>query len=214
MLATLENLSEIEVGKVVRLVLVVSFRYSIIGSLGTGNIERAYSDAAIFVRGGQANTPAKVFAQLASIYPDDERFVSDFEQSAITKPKLARYILVQIANSIQGSNELVVLDDEKKIDLEHIMPKARTGPWLSATNDDEEYHDYVNRLGNLTLIEHSKNQAESTESFDKKKAIAYSKSDIELTHKLASKRQWTTAEIRKRQQEMAQTAKGVWKLPY
>ena len=63
-------------------------RFSIIGTLGTGNIEKAYSDAAIGVRSGKSDTPAKIFSHLKSIYPDDAKFTADFSQRAISKASL------------------------------------------------------------------------------------------------------------------------------
>jgi uncharacterized protein with ParB-like and HNH nuclease domain len=74
LLAALDSTEGREIPKVIRMVVVVSMRYSIIGSLGTGNIEKAYSDAAIAVRNGKLDTAAKIFGKLKHIYPDDTRF--------------------------------------------------------------------------------------------------------------------------------------------
>ena len=63
LLAGLDKMDDSQLEKLVRVIVVLSMRYSIIGSLGTGNIEKAYSDAAVEVRKGKANIPAKVFAK-------------------------------------------------------------------------------------------------------------------------------------------------------
>ncbi|MEN6536538.1 MAG: DUF262 domain-containing protein [Bryobacteraceae bacterium] len=214
LIAGLESLEPDQLAKLLRVVVVVSMRYSIIGSLGTGNIEKAYSDAAIRVRERKADTAAKVFALLKNIYPDEDRFEADFSLAEISKPKLARYILACIGNHVQGNKAVAILDDEKQVNLEHVMPKTRTSDWVKAAVDEDEYLDYVNRLGNLTLIEYDKNKVASSASFEKKKDQAYKCSGIKMTADLRQFNQWTVAEIEKRQQELAKIALKVWNLPY
>lgn len=210
----MDTLDENEIAKVIHIIVVVSLRYSIIGSLGTGNIEKAYSDISIGVRGKKANTAAKIFAGLKNIYPDDSRFLADFGLKSITKAKLARYILAAVANEIQGSKELGVLEDEKLVNLEHIMPKTRSNDWMKAAADLEEYNENVNRLGNMTLIERDKNHAIDNASFSKKKNDAFCSSDIKITKDLCSRKDWTIADINKRQAAFAKSAVTIWNLPY
>ena len=214
LLAGLDKLKDDQIEKLVRMIVVLSMRFSIIGTLGTGNIEKAYSDAAISIRLGKADTPAKVFGNLKSIYPDDNRFEADFYQRAIGKAKLARYILGEIATAKQGSTIQDVTEDEKRSTLEHIMPKTRSQDWLKAAKDEEQYLEYVNRLGNLTLIEREKNKTAANASFSKKKAEAYSKSDLLLTNDLYSYSDWTVSEIQVRQADLAKAAIKIWALPY
>ncbi len=214
LLAALETLDEKEVAKVIHIIVVVSMRYSIIGSLGTGNIEKSYSDIAMSVRGKKANTAAKIFAGLKNIYPDDDRFWMDFSFKSITKPKLARYILAALANNIQGSKELVVLEDEKVVNLEHIMPKTRSSDWLRSAASEEEYNEHVNRLGNMTLIERDKNHAVDNASFKRKKNDAFCSSDIKITKDLCVYNNWSIGDIQKRQMDFGKTALKIWTLPY
>jgi hypothetical protein len=88
------------------MIVVISMRYSMICSLGTGNIEKAYSDTALQVRAKKIDTTAKVFNLLKNIYPDNQRFKIDFSEKTIPKPKIARYILNAIANEEQGTKVL------------------------------------------------------------------------------------------------------------
>lgn len=74
--------------------------------------------------------------------------------------------------------------------------------------------NYVNRLGNLTLIEREKNKLVGSISFDKKKNKAFSKSDILMTRQLTEYDQWTVKEIQKRQETLAKQAVDLWKLSY
>ncbi|MBX9719963.1 MAG: DUF262 domain-containing HNH endonuclease family protein [Candidatus Obscuribacterales bacterium] len=214
LLAAMEKMKEDHIEKLVRIIVVLSMRYSIIGTLGTGNIEKAYSDAAVEIRSGKSNTPAKVFSLLKPIYPDDTKFEADFFQRAIGKAKLARYILGELAASKQASTIQVVTEDEKKSTLEHIMPKTRSQDWLKAAKDEAEYLEYVDRLGNLTLIEREKNKAAANAAFTRKKVEAYSQSELLLTKELCKYPDWTISDIQSRQAQLAKLAVQIWALPY
>ena len=79
------------------------------------------------------------------------------------------------------------------------MPKTRSQDWLKSALDEAEYLDYVNRLGNLTLIERERNKAAANASFDRKKTEAFSQSDLLLTKNICRYRDWTVGEIQTRQ---------------
>ena len=214
-LAAFDSINDSEIAKVIRVVVVLSLRYSIIGALGTGNIERAYSEAAVAVRSGEANTAAKIFGRLRrNVYPQDDRFESDFAAKEIGKPKLARYILGELANARQPGNELVVVEDEKKVTLEHIMPQARSKAWQHAAGDETEYLEHVNRLGNMTLIEREANRAAGNASFEQKKEDAFLQSALAITAELCSYEDWTVVEIAERQRLLAKTATQVWAVEF
>ncbi len=214
LLAAFATMESAETFKLVHVALVLSMRYSIIGSLGTGNIERAYSNAALAIRQKKADTAAKVFNQLKSIYSDDTKFENDFSLKEITKPKVSRYILAALTNSHDKTKVSAIVDDEKLVTLEHIMPKTRTQDWQKAAQDESEYFEYVNRLGNMTLIERDKNKGAGGLSFDKKKSMAYSKSAIIITKKLCDYKDWTIADIKDRQKALAKSAVQVWSIKY
>jgi hypothetical protein len=213
LLAVLDCMSETEVQKILRILVVLSMRYSIIGSLGTGNIERAYSEAAMRVRDQTADTAAKVFGLLRGIYPDDERFKTDFGNAEIRRRRLARHILAAVANVEQPEKELEVVEDERRVTLEHIMPTTRSGGWQDAAADEAEYRRYVYRLGNLTLIEREANKEAGNAPFAQKKD-AFSNSDITITQNLSDYGEWGVKEIAERQQELASAAVKAWSLPY
>jgi hypothetical protein len=214
LLAVLDCMEEVEVQKVLRILVVLSMRYSIIGSLGTGNIEKAYSDAAMKVRRKSADTAAKVFGMLKGIYPNDDRFKTDFASAEIRPRRLARHILAAVANAEQPEQELEVVEDERKVTLEHIMPTTRSGDWSNAAADEGEYRGYVYRLGNLTLIEREANKEAGNAPFDQKKKGAFSTSNITITKDLCDYEKWTVEEIAERQRKLANAAVKVWSLSY
>ena len=131
-----------------------------------------------------------------------------------SKAKLARYILSEIATHMQGTVLQQITENEKVCTLEHIMPKSRTADWVKAAKDEAEYYAYVNRLGNLTLIERAVNMVSGSSKFPKKVSEAYAKSELKMNTELAEYSRWTTAEIQNRQAKLANHAVTVWRLPY
>ena len=205
MLAGLSELGSRALPDLVRLIVVLSMRYSIVGGLGTGNIERAYSNAALVLRESSDVTVSEIFDKLRPVYPDDDRFERDFSSLSIAKSKLARYVMRSLAGE-------AVNDDEALVNLEHVMPKKHSTDWLSAAEDEEDYKAHIHRLGNLTLIESSANSAAGNAPFSDKKE-AFSGSEISMTKGLCNYSAWTTHNIHERQVELAEKAKQVWAWP-
>ena len=100
-----------------------------------------------------------------------------------------------------------------KVTIEHIMPKKLT-KWLKyicKTHDDcsEEYakqihQTYVERLGNLALLNKIPNSSLGDKSFSDKKKV-YANSNHTLTKRLARLDKWNRAQIESRQQTLAKT---------
>ena len=74
----------------------------------------------------------------------------------------------------------------------------------------DEYHkENVNKLGNLTLLNKSRNRALSNDSFEKKKET-YRKDDLEITKRLGDVPVWDDDTISTRQAQFFTFAKKIW----
>ncbi len=71
---------------------------------------------------------------------------------------------------------------EKALQIEHIMPQVLNNDWVKELGDNaEEIHtEYVNNLGNLTLIRH--NQELGQKKFVEKKAIYHEKAGLQIAN--------------------------------
>lgn len=78
--AAWERLDRSDFTRVLKLVTVISFRYSVISDLNTNELEPVYHRAARNVFGGQARTPAEVFQLLKSIYVTDKIYSGVHQQ--------------------------------------------------------------------------------------------------------------------------------------
>lgn len=213
-LASMDTFKPNEVTKVLQMLMAISFRYTVVSALGTGNLERIYADAALAVRHGQAKSPAKLFTQLKQAYVPDDRFKDDFATRSFGKAPIARYILAELNDRLENDPEKMVAEIAGRITLEHILPKNINKEWKDAIPAGESHDDYVDRIGNLTLLEKGRNKGISSVGYKEKKAKAFSTSTLAINRELLKHNIWTTKEINDRSQRLANTAMQIWHVDY
>jgi len=213
-LAAMEKFGPNEVSKILRTLMVISFRYTVVSSLGTGNLEKLYTDAALAIRNGQAKSPAKVFAHLKQSYVSDDRFGEDFAKRPFSKAPIARYVLAEVNDHLEKDPEKMVAERTGRITLEHILPRNPNKEWKGAIPSDEDAEDYVDRIGNLTLLEKGRNKGVSSKGFKEKKSKAFNGSSLAVNQELLKHAVWTSKEIDSRSKNLAGIAKQIWRVDY
>jgi hypothetical protein len=200
--------------RVLKLVSVLSFRYSVISDLNPNALEPLYHEAAKAVLDGLASTPAEVFAKLRPAYVDDAKFEQDFALFSVDKSgqkrKLAKYILARL--EADASNRACDPDTDPAT-IEHILPE-NPGPGWEAF-PEAYWADSVYRLGNLTLLEASANRRVGNRDYAEKRA-EYAKSSYRLTQQVAERAPtgWTLEHLERRQRELAQRAVHIWRVDF
>lgn len=144
-----------------------------------------------------------------------------------------RYLLARLSQYVDAAyGTHTPLATYVKLEIEHILPNTPT-PQLLATwhagHKDADYHDYKNRLGNLTLLEKPINIVASNDFYELKK-LEYKKSNPYLTRsltelvpvgknssitrineKLKSFPNWNAASIDERHDLLIALARDIWK---
>ncbi len=214
LLSSLANAPEL-FPEVIRLVVIVAFRYSIIGAGGTGNIEKAISDASIQLRKSPTSTIEEVFAKVSHLYPSDDQFESDFSGKRITQSALARYILRK-TNDFLDDGAQIVNPDAYTVNLEHVLPKKfKEEGWEDfKCGEDIEIVDYIDRIGNMTLIRGALNTQSSNRSFAEKKIKYLEHEPLMVAQYIYAQDTWTYKDVNANQSALAATAKQIWRLPY
>lgn len=90
--------------------------------------------------------------------------------------------------------------DDASLQLEHIMPQRLNAEWRRMLGDDAEstHQDYVNNIGNVTLIRH--NQELGNRSFREKKDTYQGRSGLQVTQNHVLDREvWNKESIERRQ---------------
>lgn len=143
-------------------------------------------------------------------YPTKEFFIEKFMDIEYKNYPLVIYILSNIEKAKGQTDEHVV--NFTKVNIEHVLPQDPKAWSLSK----KDVKDYVNKLGNLTLISKKINGPMGNKPLkEKAKLFKDSKLNInkELLEKFKSlKYKWNEKEIEKRQKEIAEYAYDiVWK---
>lgn len=198
--------------RVLRLVAVVSFRYTIVSGLNPNELESVYHDAAKAVLNGSADTPRKVFEALRPIYVADAKFRADFAQLAITtsgtRRKLAKYVLARLESDASGRPCDAETDPGT---IEHILPENPSADWEQMI-PQSHWDEAVFRIGNLCLLESSLNRDVGNGSYPTK-VNAYPQSSYELAKQIPdiAPESWTVELLNKRQSDLAQRAQHLWR---
>lgn len=200
---------------VLRAVTVFLFRYNVISDLNTNALEPVFHQAAKAVQDKSATSPAQVWTYLRRVYVDDAKFEQDVSLLSVETSKqskrLAKYILARLEADTSG----IEIDFETDPgSIEHVLPENPSSDW-DEWFSPEQQDAYLNRLGNLTLLEINKNRDLGNANFEEK-VTAYPTSAYRLTQAIAelAPTEWTPALIAERQRRMARRAVQVWRVDY
>ncbi|MFH7029436.1 MAG: DUF262 domain-containing protein [Heteroscytonema crispum UTEX LB 1556] len=215
LLAAKESLTDELFPKVVRMIVILSFRYNVICTLNPNKLESAYSKAAKYIREHKPKSAKLIFEQLKESYPSDTEFERAFVEKIITasNAKLARYILSEINSHYMGNKELIANPNANELNLEHILPQKPSDKWLVEFSKTDP-NQYIYRLGNMTLLDSSVNRKVGNTSFEDKSAKAFSNSKLDIAKEILNYSVWGPKQIEERQKNMAKTACQIWSLNY
>ncbi|NJM87195.1 MAG: HNH endonuclease [Hydrococcus sp. RU_2_2] len=147
---------------------------------------------------------------------------------------LVRYVLAKLSQYINEEawkrKEELAEHYNKQIEIEHILPQNPEEKIKHSFDKPNEINKYINRLGNLTLLERQLNSSCKNKSFSEKK-ISYSNSNYLLTKTIVTKdgfgkntsmvraidnlnletfTEWNSQSIESRQKMLVELAKKVW----
>ena len=101
----------------------------------------------------------------------------------------------------------------RKISVEHILPRDREDAyWKKRFKAKDKPEEWLNRLGNLTIISASKNSSARNLGFDRKKG-AYQKSKkcpFGITNQLCDLPEWNPKALQKRHEELKACIMQLW----
>ena len=211
LLAIVDNFDPTEVRKALPMLVSWTVRFLIVGKLGGGSLESGYAERAQELSSKRIKTAAQLYEASKGFLAGDSEFEQSFAGARSSAHYLARFYLrvLDKQNTAKEGGELVVNPSVEAVTLEHIMPQARDPHWLRIPV--EEHEAYVNRLGNLALLDKALNDQSGNLPFsDKVKAFA--KSKISLSRDVAEFKTWDKAAIEEQQRKMAKLAVKAWPL--
>ena len=207
--AAYKRFNEQRFEKLLTIVNVISFRYTVVGGLNPNDLEKQYNTLANQISSGKIKTPKAAFSLISSLYVSDEKFSQDFSLLSIESEKkkpLVRYILGKLAKDKSGIDA-----KEDSFTIEHILPQNPNETWRDSLKDSE-IDDAIYRIGNMTPLEQNLNSKLGTDAYEEKKAV-YQQSAYEITQDIEAA-EWTMSSIVKRQERMANRAVHIWRIDY
>ncbi|KAA6319740.1 hypothetical protein EZS27_030397 [termite gut metagenome] len=203
------NLRELK--RLLQIIVTLSYRYNVIAKYQTNEMEKVYRKAAINLYTASNFTIHSVLNDLKSLNIDDETFkhyfsLKQFNTNNSNDKKIVRYTLYKIEAQKNGGTLYDFETDDGTI--EHLLPESFTEEWHECFTE-EEFEKNIYTIGNLTLLEPTNNRNAANKSFAEKEEI-YKTSKYAITNSIKDP-QWTPNNIKKRQQELARIACGIWK---
>jgi hypothetical protein len=149
-----------------------------------------------------------IVQEINNQYPSLENFKLNFIERAFDV-NLAKLILIRAEQTRgEGDNNL----DFDSYELEHIMPKRLNEDWSHISS--EVHSEFLNDIGNLTLLAKEQNIRGSNKKFLEKKS-EYSNSRIRITNELAgySEDLWGPEQIKARGEQLLAIIASVYPYP-
>jgi hypothetical protein len=172
---------------------------------------------------------------------EKRRVAFDFAFQELTQSRIQqyrmRYILAKLTQYIEQQAWKNPAHDSldqyiaSTVEVEHILPQNPTQEVKEAFDKKEQYNDFMEKFGNLTLLEKTINTSVANDHYQKK-IPGYRQSSYLLTRSLAEKPkvgvntqlnravehlitfdQWNSETIKRRQGMLARLAVFVWDMP-
>ena len=191
-------------------------RHLIVGELSSGTLEKAYCKYAVQIDKGDTQNFAQLRKEIqaqGNLVATDNQFEKQLRIASLAKAQLARYFLATLETAMREKThpELVVNHDPNHVHLEHILPKKAGDPDWKAFNDEEK-SEYLNRIGNLTLLSAPLNQSLQNGPYSGKKA-KYRESELTITKNIPrDHKKWDVLNLEQRQAMLAAVAVKAWNI--
>jgi hypothetical protein len=156
-------------------------------------------------------------------FPSDDEFREKiFKHSFKREEERAKYILEQFEYDLIGDQGEYVLNSGNELHLEHIIPQTidtkksfkEYGDWIGYLGKDalSKHGQYVDRIGNYTLLGQKLNIKASNNPFRAKKK-EYKKSNIRLTTQLEQEfSRFKFKQVEERSEHFSEKAVVIWNL--
>jgi hypothetical protein len=198
-----QNYGEEEIAEIIRLVYVLSYRWSM-ANLSRQAIEDLFQTLSTKMREGAiaSDLIAELVVQCDDVHVDFSRFFrGDIDDDFVTKAAL------HFINKLTAKG--TIIHDLKVLHLEHIAPQSETDEWLASFYGGDEskfsgYESTVTAGGNLTLLDPGLNTKIGNKNFIAKKS-EYTKSGLFITSNLCEFESWDESLVLERSEWLAES---------
>lgn len=209
MMSVAKHFDKKEAEAAFRLFVHWSVRFLVAGGGPSGTLEKAYTDRALMVTKGKIKTAKELANEMVKDIPSDTQFQAAFTVATVSKSYLARYYLRALELKVKDNPEPeLVPNEDTVITLEHVLPENPDREGWTDISEDAALANYK-RLGNMVLLQASKNSAIGNKRFEDKRQTLQA-SPYYLTKMVGEKEKWSIEAIQERQAYLAELAVKVW----
>lgn len=145
--------------------------------------------------------------RLTSQYmPTNKNIEDEFLNSNLYSRDSVGFILKKIENN---ENHITY----NNLNIEHVMPQTSTEFWKIRINENSNYDEVVNKIGNLTLVDYRDNSSMSNKNFNNKKEVLQQSKHIKLNGYILEQDDWNENIINSRSKEIYKTFIEIFKYP-
>jgi uncharacterized protein with ParB-like and HNH nuclease domain len=201
------DFSEFE--KTLKMVNVITFRYTVIAGLHTNKKETVYNTASLAISNKIATKANDLLKILHDLYVSDVDFKNDFSTVSISTKRnksLVRYVLFKLENNLSHKDDDF---ESSPATIEHILPENPSLDWEGKFPYSIQ-ETMIYRLGNYCLLEDDKNRSCARKPFLDKLEIY--KTSQYISASSIDYSEWSPKTIDRRQDEMAKRAKSIWRI--
>lgn len=195
-----DSLNKKDFLKLCKAVEILTFRHSTILKWDAKILEGVFHGLISDIRKGKSIDEILEVFRKQDTMKVDEQFKLAFTEFEPAPHKVARYTLLKLEESITGKEQAPL--DWNRLTLEHIL--AEKLDWKGR-------EEYLERLGNLTLLSSKRNEEAANRPFKQKLKDVYKKEKrIQITKDLLDYRSFTITKIVSRQKKFAECAVKIW----
>lgn len=193
LLALYRNKDKYGVKSVIKCLLIIAIRYNYICQRQTNKQETIYNSVAQKIQNRSYNHASEIVSELynSDVYPTDDEVLSEFSKKNFASERIDRYILARLQEFYNGSSPI----NYDSMTIEHIADKSTK-------------EEYVNLIGNQTILTKIDNNNLSGKPYIEKKAF-YATHPNEIVNKISDD-QWNRNTVNKRSRELAEIAVKVF----
>lgn len=209
LLSAYRCLSASDFEKLVKVVVGIYVRHTLIGNQNPLELETVLYDAAREIHAQKESkvSSAKALSaakqKLLKLNPSDTLVQEQFLELILSRSEAA-WFMVQLANAKQSKTKEIGMD---KANVEHVFPQNAGKEWPNRA----ALEPLIWNVGNLTILGTRINSKAQNKSFTDKCNDHYKNSEIVMTNELLKEKNWDESIIRKRAMNLAKIAVQVWK---
>lgn len=134
--------------------------------------------------------------------------LNDIEFYSKGRMMIPKYILIRLDMELRKDK---LVDYSNKIMLEHVLPRNAKDPYWTSNFTAEQRRNWANRLGNLVIINGSKNTKANNKAFaDKVEQYLNKKGDFLITKEVNDLKDWDMEILLNRHNELVNRSLELW----